>query len=297
MQTTEQKLIERIEKMSNNQELKKVYRDAYNSLASELSDWVEAYPTMTVSQQAEFVRKTVVAKKMFDVLNGVEVSANAIILDVIKRVGILSFNKTYYLLEEKYNLDLGKVLLNEDKLITMAYKRINHLNFSERLHRDTLDVANKAAQSIISGLVRGDSYQIISKRLKDMTNMAYNDALRISRTESGRVGSLTNYEATKQIKSRGFDVKKQWVAALDKRTRANHAELDHVTIDIDERFSTGKYSALHPHGFGVASEDINCRCVLINIIDNVDSDTRRDNETGETIKDMSYEQWLKYKQQ
>lgn len=297
MATTEQKLIKQINDMPDNKQMKNMYRDAYTDLAKELEDWVDVYPTMTVSQQAEFMRRTVVAKKMLEVLQGLEVNVVDNILDVIKRVGILSFNKTYYLLEQQYRVDLGSVLMNEQKLLELANQRINHLNFSERLHNNTLEVALKAEHSITDGLVRGDSYQVIAKRLKDITNIAYNDALRISRTESGRVGALTNYEATKQIKKRGFDIKKQWVSTLDKRTRRDHAELDHQTIDVDEYFNIGRYQALHPHGFGVASEDINCRCVLINIIDGMDSDTRRDNETGETIQDMSYNEWVKDKQQ
>lgn len=63
--------------------------------------------------------------------------------------------------------------------------------------------------------------------------------------------------------AKGFATHKTWVTMGDDRVRDSHWYLDGLTIGIDEYFYTlDGERALHPQGFGVASEDCNCRCIL-----------------------------------
>ena len=50
---------------------------------------------------------------------------------------------------------------------------------------------------------------------------------------------------------------------MDKRTRPHHAQLDGQIREIDKPFEVAGRTALYPGGFGVASEDINCRCAVL----------------------------------
>lgn len=292
---TEQELIQLINKMPENNAMRALYRQSYQSITTDLNKWVKNYPNMTVSQQAEFKRQGQVAEHLADVMKGLDMDVNTNVLDTVKRVGALSYNGTYYNLEKKYDINLGSVLIDDKKLMQLVKTPVAGKNFSTRLHRNVRKLSNMTNQAIMDGLVRGESYQQIAGRIRDLTNMSYNNALRISRTEAGRVGSAMNYNATKEIQDKGIDVRKQWTSTLDRRTRTDHAALDNMIVGVDEYFKVNGVQALHPHGFGNASEDVNCRCVIVNVIDDIKPEFRRDNETGETIKDMSYNKWLAMK--
>lgn len=292
MAMTEQELIQQINALPDNRELKKIYKNAFLRLAKDLKNWDKDFATMTDSQKSEFKRRLVVAKRMQNVLNGVEKDTHLNILRTIKNAGSMSYNGTYFILEKKYEIELGTVLISDEELIALANKPIFKKNFSTRLHSNTQVVAQRATQAITDGLVRGEGYAIIAKKLQSLTNMAYNNALRISRTESGRVASITNFQAAKNVKNMGIDVKKKWVATLDMKTRSDHRQLDGQTLSLPDLFKINGYEALHPHEFGAASEDVNCRCVLINVIDDIAPEFRMDNESKKTIQNMSYEEWL-----
>jgi hypothetical protein len=57
---------------------------------------------------------------------------------------------------------------------------------------------------------------------------------------------------------------KQWDSTVDARTRSTHVGLDGQLREIEQPFKspTGA-TAMYPGGFGVAGEDINCRCVML----------------------------------
>lgn len=60
-----------------------------------------------------------------------------------------------------------------------------------------------------------------------------------------------------------MDVVKQWDATLDARTRPHHALLDGQIRELDKPFEVNGRKAMYPIGFGIASEDIHCRCTLL----------------------------------
>jgi len=57
---------------------------------------------------------------------------------------------------------------------------------------------------------------------------------------------------------------KEWLDSSDERVRETHAILDGSIVPIEGQFiSASGASAPHPGAFGVAEEDINCRCSII----------------------------------
>lgn len=119
-------------------------------------------------------------------------------------------------------------------------------------------------REISRGIAQELSYQEMARNLKSKTDMDYNKAVRITRTEGHRIQQEATYNVQKRAVERGADVVKQWDATLDGKTRASHQALDGQIIGVDEYFvSPNGYKALYPSGFGVASEDVHCRCVLL----------------------------------
>ena len=70
-------------------------------------------------------------------------------------------------------------------------------------------------------------------------------------------------DAMHKAKDAGADVVKQWDSTLDKRTRPHHAQLDGQIRELDEPFEVAGRTAMYPGGFGNASEDIHCRCAVL----------------------------------
>lgn len=119
-------------------------------------------------------------------------------------------------------------------------------------------------QEISRGIAQGLSYQEMARNLKNVTNVDYNKTLRIAKTEGHRIQQEATYNVQKRAIAKGADIVKQWDSTLDGKTRPTHRALDGQIIGVDEYFkSESGYKALYPSSFGVASEDCNCRCCLL----------------------------------
>ena len=117
---------------------------------------------------------------------------------------------------------------------------------------------------ISRGIAQGLSYQEIARNLTNVTNVDYNKTLRIAKTEGHRIQQEATYNVQKRAIEKGANVVKQWDSTLDGRTRPTHRMLDGQIVGVDEYFkSESGYKALYPGGFGVPSEDCNCRCCLL----------------------------------
>lgn len=119
-------------------------------------------------------------------------------------------------------------------------------------------------QEISRGIAQGLSYQEMARNLKNVTNVDYNKTLRIAKTEGHRIQQEATYNVQKRAIARGAEVVKQWDSTLDGKTRPTHRALDGQVVGVDEYFkSESGYKALYPSGFGIPSEDCNCRCCLL----------------------------------
>lgn len=119
-------------------------------------------------------------------------------------------------------------------------------------------------REISRGIAQGLSYQEMARNLKNVTNVTYNKTLRIAKTEGHRIQQEATYNVQQRAIAKGADVVKQWDSTLDGKTRPTHRALDGQIVEVDEYFkSESGYKALYPGGFGIASEDCNCRCCLL----------------------------------
>lgn len=86
---------------------------------------------------------------------------------------------------------------------------------------------------------------------------------RIARTEGHRVFIEGQMDGARQAAETSHrTVMKRWVSRLDNRVRTTHQGLEGVTLPLNGWFVTPNGQAQRPGTFGVADEDVNCRCVL-----------------------------------
>lgn len=140
------------------------------------------------------------------------------------------------------------------------------------------ETAKAIRDNLIAGMENGESIDELKKRVRNVFSDARTWRARtIARTETIGSANFAQYEGQRQS---GVVNRRQWIATLDERTREDHMALHLDTVSIDELFEADDGSmALHPGGFGVAHQDINCRCTTAALIEADD---------GDSLVDLSY---------
>ncbi len=199
----------------------------------------------------------------------------------------------WYTLEQSQNIALSMPLINHDYIMNLVNAPVAGKRLSKRLYKYRDELAQNVTNNIITGLFEGKSYAEIARWINEETEASYKQALRIARTEAGRTQSVTTQKGYEEAKELGINIKKKWLATIDKHTRRTHQELDGKEVDVDEEFTIRGHSAKGPRMFGVASEDVNCRCTTIEVVDGISPELRKDNESKEMSEFKSYADWFK----
>ena len=130
-----------------------------------------------------------------------------------------------------------------------------------RLGEDVAVLKKKIASDVTRGIASGMSFKQVAQQLSGKTNIGFNNAVRIARTEGHRIQVQGTMDACYTAKEKGADVVKQWDSTLDARTRDSHAKVDGEIKELDEKFSNGLMFPGDPSGG--AAEVVNCRCALL----------------------------------
>ena len=130
-----------------------------------------------------------------------------------------------------------------------------------RLGEDVALLKKKITAEVSRGIATGMSFQQVAQQLAGYTNIGYNNAVRIARTEGHRIQVQSAMDACYKAKDKGADVVKQWDATLDTRTRDSHQAVDGEIRELDKPFSNGLMFPGDPSGG--AAEVVNCRCALL----------------------------------
>lgn len=136
-----------------------------------------------------------------------------------------------------------------------------------RLGEDTAYLKKSIRAELSRGISNGSSWLEIASHIANGMNSpfkkAINNAIRIARTEGHRIQNQAQMDTITTAKKNGADVVKQWDSTMDDRTRDSHKILDGQIREIEDYFEVNGHRALHPGAFGVASEDIHCRCFML----------------------------------
>lgn len=130
-----------------------------------------------------------------------------------------------------------------------------------RLGEDVALLKKKITAQVSRGISTGMTFAQVAQQLEAYTNIGFNNAVRIARTEGHRIQVQSAMDACYKAKEKGADVVKQWDGTLDGRTRPSHRKVDGEIRELDEPFSNGLMFPADPNGG--AKEVINCRCALL----------------------------------
>lgn len=132
-----------------------------------------------------------------------------------------------------------------------------------KLGEDTDHLKKRITNNISRGIATADSYKNIARNIANDSNVGFNNAMRIARTEGHRIHSNSAFDAQLEAKAAGADVVKQWDSTMDGKTRTHHRLLDGQIREVEEPFEMGGMKPMYPSDFGRPEEDINCRCALL----------------------------------
>lgn len=186
--------------------------------------------------------------------------------------------------------------VNDTKLVKPLYDSIGE---------DFAGLKKHITDIVSAGFASGASYgdmanQITGKMIGNYATLrggALGRAKLIVRTEGNRIANAARLEAARTAKQQGADLVKQWDSTMDRKTRPHHVQLDGQVRELDEPFEVDGRKAQAPGKFGIASEDINCRCHAYSRprwAVRADSDYKYDNQHRALVK-VSSESYAEYR--
>lgn len=119
---------------------------------------------------------------------------------------------------------------------------------------------SKVQDSIHTGILKGESVPKIASRIQQVTESDRATAIRNARTSitsAYNQGQMATFERAAKM---GIEVKKEWIATNDIRTRDSHAQLNGIRVGWDDKFPNGLKCPADPSGR--PEEVYNCRCSM-----------------------------------
>lgn len=141
-----------------------------------------------------------------------------------------------------------KTLLPTKKLNVLKDKRWNQKNINSQM---------------LQGILQGESIPKMANRLMTVTDMNRVSAIRNARTMTTAAENKGKQDSYKKASDDGVIMKRIWVSTSDERTRAWHADLDGVEVDVDEPWENEYGEIMQPGDPSADPANVyNCRCTM-----------------------------------
>ena len=302
-------------------EIKGIYKQAASEMQTKLDEFLKKYGpeidelnqkaadgTITEDEAKRLemllLQKAIMGQKA-DQLAGIMTQANKKAMAMVngKMMGVFAENAAWqsYQLTQDTKLDLMFSIYDEhtveklirDKPELLPRKEVNGKK-DQAWNRQII------ANSVAQGILQGESIPKLARRIAADTGEKNGKAMmRYARTAMTSAQNSGRIEMLHRAEGMGIKVKKKWLATLDGRTRDSHRHMDGVTAKVDDDFVTPLGSHMkYPGDMSGDAKGVdiwNCRCTLVYEYEDYPADPtadmRRDNETGQLIANMTYDDW------
>lgn len=287
------KLINRLIKGAD-KVIAKLYANTLNEIRKELTKIYEKYEVdgkLTYTEMAKYDRLTKLIKQIDHLLRVNYNSLKKVIYEVLGE----SYQEGYYLTAWAVETDtlskLAYTAIAAETIMAMIENPISGLSLSERLEKNRKEIIYTIQQEVTQGLVQGETYGTMMKRLKTSLEGDTTKAMRIVRTEAHRAVETSKLDSATHANKNGVVMMKEWNSVQDERVRhtkkANHRTLNGDKIPVTEDFVQGLVRGKGPSLMGSASHDINCRCFLTYSVERVQKPDAKE------LEGMLFDQWKK----
>lgn len=249
-------------------ELKQVYRQALKDCETkirELSARTDMENLQSIIYQKRY--QEALKRQLEGVMTSLQSNSYSTVSDYLARCYQDGYIGAMY---DLHGQGIPIIVPIDQKAVTRAIQTDSKISqgLYTRLGEDVKSLKTSIRAELSRGIANGSTWNDVARKIgKAFKNTpfskAYNNSMRIARTEGHRVQIRSAMDAQQAAKDKGADVVKQWDATLDDRTRETHRILDGQIRELDEPFEVGGMRADAPGMFNNPAEDCNCRCALL----------------------------------
>lgn len=238
--------------------------------------------------------------------------------ETMPEVYAINHNYGTYQVEKISGVDTSYTLYNKEAVANLfdddfdfypaaGKKTMAKINAGEQLAWDKKNIQSVMIQS----LLQGESIGNIATRLAKATGESDRKvAIRNARTLTTSVQNAGRLDSYQRAKDMGINVRKQWIATLDNRTRHEHRILDGQVQELGDPFTVAGYELSYPADpnaslsqklrmqkagnviQGPAFLIYNCRCTIMGVIEGHEIDvTDLSLRNTSKMDEDSYEEW------
>lgn len=234
-------------------------------------------------------------KKLQEVLTSDMTNSNQIAADIInhKKSDIYALNHNYGIYEIEHSTGLATSYVLYD------HNTVEHLiaDNPKLLPKNKINIpadkkwnAQKINNAITQGVLQGEPIPDIAKRLRGVTDMNKNAAIRNARTATTGAQNAGREQSYERAEKMGIDMLQVWVSTIDGRTRHSHRTLMGEKAKVGKKFSNGLYFPGDPDGPG--REVYNCRCTVMAEVNGFDHGIKEMVDAKLKEKGMTWDEWV-----
>lgn len=266
------------------------YSRALKVIRAELAE-LYARGDLTPGQQVQYQRLMNLEIIIRRILYELHVKNAQVLHDALSELYREAYYTTAWSVEQAAGLRLMWGVISPDVIRRAVLAPIDNLTLNDRLERNRRKVVQEIRNQITQGLIKGDGYEDMAKRIKTVLEGDARKARTVARTEGHRIRNAGRLDAARRAAELGLEMVKVWDATLDLRTRPAHRRLDGKKVALNENFiSTAGGRGPAPGLMMNASDDINCRCTFRLEFSGFEPDRRRIRDENIT-EYKTYEEW------
>lgn len=277
------------------------YRESLKEIRNKLSSVYEKYAVDGKLNRADLVKynrlsnlESDIEKELRRLGGNVKRSQRA----NLGNIYLESRNRTAFAVESEVQAKLRFGQLPKEQVESAVIGRVN---WADSVDDATRVAVRQVKNEIAQGIAQGRAYPDVARGIKERLGVSAARAERIARTEAHRCREQGKMAALEHSYDEGVEFTKIWTATLDEATRSTHGEMDGQEVPMyEEDGSPGEFESpeghttQYPGDFGVAEEDINCRCAVRAEIADMKPKVRRAREEGK-IPYTTYKDYAKSK--
>lgn len=234
---------------------------------AELYSKYELEGQLTFYEMSKYGRLAKMDREIMDIVSELYKNNNKAIRGVLRGIIDDTYTNTLDIASKATGKRIKGILKPIDVTKTINNEMAG-LKWIERMGKHRIDTIYDLQKEIKLGLTQGDTYGTMAKRIKSKLETDINKANQIARTEGHRCMAQAKEDSFDVIEKAGVKFKEQWVSSKDERVRSYHQQLDGTIINRGEMFTSPSGArGPGPGLMGSASDDINCRCVKILILE------------------------------
>lgn len=249
-------------------DLAKAYAAALRDVKQMIADMFEKYgDQVTFKDMVAYQRLTNLELEIAKQIKTLTGKGKRTVEKAFREIVSETFSATGGAINKSLEVTVGFGVLNEDVIKTAIINPMQRITWPEALQENSAKYLSQIKTELSQGLIKGEGYAKIAKRLEKTTEMSANKTIRIVRTEGHRAQSIGRNLALDKVEGAadrlGLKMKRIWVATSDDRTRDSHKAMDGKEADDDGLFTLRSGVRTEGPGMsGIAEEDINCRCTI-----------------------------------